>query len=650
MSAIFGIVHFNGTPVAPIDLEAMQAGLTRHGADGGALWQAGAAGLGQRLMRFTPQDTFERQPLVSDNGALVVVSDARLDNRDELLNVERLGRDEEPRHPRDSGSLVPDSRLILYAFQKWGVACVHHLAGVFAFAIWDRNTRTLFAARSPIVAPTLVYAATGATFAFATMPSGLHALPFIPRMLNERALANLLVEVGGRPQDTLYRDILALPTGHRLVASREKVEVECFWRPDLTREIRLGGDEAYLAAFHALFTRVVGDHLASATPVALQMSGGLDSSAVAAVATRLLAERGERLAAFTEVPHAGFAGALPKGGYADETPFVQAIAAMHPTLDLHLLRTDGQTFLRDLDSLFAHLEAPFRNTSNRVWIEAILGEAGRRGMRVLLDGMQGNLTLSWNGAGLLRSLARSGRWGAFVQELESVAKTRGGGQALRSFVGQGILPLLPAGAWQTLDRLRQPEGRGAQSWLKTSAINPAFAALHGAPAHDRLPRTTDMRQLRWEALATQDFGAYLSAYRAMYGVDMRSPTADVRLAEFCLALPEEQFRRNGESRSLIRRAMAGVLPPVVLNNRRRGMQAADWFDRLAGAHALVGGELARLEKSELAQRVLDLSRMRQLYERLPAGVSAPADDGYQAVLERGLMVGRWLTWFEAGAG
>jgi asparagine synthase (glutamine-hydrolysing) len=117
-----------------------------------------------------------------------------------------------------------------------------------------------------------------------------------------------------------------------------------------------------------------------------------------------------------------------------------------------------------------------------------------------------------------------------------------------------------------------------------------------------------------------------------------------------MALPEEQFRRNGESRSLIRRAMAGVLPPVVLNNRRRGMQAADWFDRLAGAHALVGGELARLEKSELAQRVLDLSRMRQLYERLPAGVSAPADDGYQAVLERGLMVGRWLTWFEAGAG
>ena len=109
--------------------------------------------------------------------------------------------------------------------------------------------------------------------------------------------------------------------------------------------------------------------------------------------------------------------------------------------------------------------------------------------------------------------------------------------------------------------------------------------------------------------------------------------------------------RGGEARSLIRRAMVGALPPMVLANRKRGVQAADWFERLVGARALVGVELDRLERSALAQRVLDLKRMRRLYDRLPTGdvAGAPVNYEYRWVLENGLMVGRFLCWFEEGA-
>ncbi|MCB0055221.1 MAG: hypothetical protein KDE24_37350, partial [Caldilinea sp.] len=189
-------------------------------------------------------------------------------------------------------------------------------------------------------------------------------------------------------------------------------------------------------------------------------------------------------------------------------------------------------------------------------------------------------------------------------------------------------------------------------------INPAFAAAHGAPdlAHERSNAVrarlrANTRPLRDEALATQDFGAYLSAYRAMVGVDMRSPTADVRLAEFCLALPEDQFWRDGESRRLIRRAMAGRLPPAVLDNNQRGMQAADWFERLVAARTQVDAELARLERSATAQRVLDLPRLRALYDRLPANAAGATGDfvPYIYVLQGGLMLGAFLRWFEEGA-
>jgi len=640
----------------------MQAALAAHGADGG-LWLDGSAALGHRLMRFTPQDVFERQPLVSEDGAIVLVADARLDNRAELLRDRRLEiGDSLSTHPianRQSPiSTPPDSALILHTYQRWGEACVQHLVGVYAFALWDARAQKLFAARSPIVAPSLYYTARAGHFAFATAPRGLHALPDLPRALDDTGLLRWLTGLSGDARTTFYHGVNALPSGHWLRASRAGVETGCFWQPDLEREQHFAGDGECLEAFNALFERIVADHLASTTPVALQLSGGLDSSSIAAVAAAQLGERGARLAAYTEVPRAGFEGDQPRGMYADETPLVTAIAGMVDHLDLNLVRTDGNFFLDNLTGMFEHLEAPFRNTSNRVWIEAILRTAGERGQRVLLDGMQGNLTLSWNGGGWLASLFGAGQWRAAARQVQGLARTRGWPRAGRALIGQGVLPLLPDAWWLGLNRLRHPRQDAGQALLDASPINPAFAAVHGAPdlARERSNAVCarlrpNTRPLRYEALASQDFGAYISAYRAMFGVDMRSPTADVRLAEFCLALPEDQFWRDGESRRLIRRAMAGRLPPAVLDNNQRGMQAADWFERLVAARAQVAAELARLERSETAQRVLDLPRLRALYDRLPPNAAAATGDfaAYMHVLQGGLMLGAFLRWFEDGA-
>jgi asparagine synthase (glutamine-hydrolysing) len=330
---------------------------------------------------------------------------------------------------------------------------------------------------------------------------------------------------------------------------------------------------------------------------------------------------------------------------------------MMPALELNLMRTDGRTFLEQWDDLFATLEMPFQNTSNRVWIEAILAETSRRGLRVLLDGAQGNLTLSWPGAGWLAELIRAGQGGQAARQVQALARVRGVRPALRSLIGQGLLPLLPDPAWLTVQRVRHLRQPAADAWRTMTVINPVFAVRQGVPKLARLDNaslpsraTRNPRRVRYNALATQDLGAYLSAYRARFGVDMRSPTADVRLAEFCLALPETQFWRDGEARRLVRRAFAGRLPPAVLRNRQRGMQAADWFERLVGAKAQVNAELARLEQSDLARRVLDLPRMRQSFDRLPSSASGTLADTitYQHVLQRGLMVGAFLCWFEVG--
>lgn len=648
MSAIFGIINLNDQPVDRANLDRMNAALEHHGADGGGVWTNGAAGLGQRLMCFTPEDRFERQPLLNADGQRVLVTDARIDNRPELT-------DELDISPVEARKL-PDSAFILRTWEKWGEDCMHHLIGVFAFALWDARTQRLFVARSPIAAPALLYYSTPHVFAFATMPKGLHALPFVPRVLNEERLTDLLVDMGGGPRTTLYRDIYYLPTGHSLTVGRDGVNVRRYWQPDLKREIRFPRDEDYLAAFDEMLARVVSDHLRSATPAGVMMSGGLDSTSIAATAARLLKPEGKRLAAFTEVPRAGFDGPVPKGRYADETPFVQAIARMYHNLDLNLVRTDGRTFLDDLDRLFFHLEAPFRNASNRVWIEAIFQEAQRQGVRVLLDGAQGNLTVSWNGSGLLPELLRGCKWARALREAQAMARRGAARSTFRALVGQGIMPLLPTPLWLAVEWLRgKPEARSAHPWRAYSAIHPGFAAAHklGARAreqgHDfRYRPTVNSRQVLAEALASQDFGAYITAFRAMLGVDMRSPLADVRLAEFCLALPEEQYLRDGEPRSLVRRAMADRLPPEVISNHQRGLQAADWFERLTSVRDEVAAELTRLQQSDLARRALDLARMRRLVEHWPQGGWGEDQvvNEYHLLLERGLMVGRFLRWFE----
>ena len=140
------------------------------------------------------------------------------------------------------------------------------------------------------------------------------------------------------------------------------------------------------------------------------------------------------------------------------------------------------------------------------------------------------------------------------------------------------------------------------------------------------------------------------AYSALYGVDIRDPTGDARIAQFCLSLPEAQCSRQGVSRSLIRRAMADRLPTEIVTGNRHGIDTADWFERLSDAHVTVDEELRLLDRSETARAVLDLPRLRGLADRLG---SPPADAyqrmlDYRHVLERGLMAGRFLRWFEDG--
>ena len=650
MSAIAGIIHPSGEPVDGADLESVSAVLEPYGPESESFWIEGSAGMVFRLMSFTPEDRFERQPLVGAGGRYVLMVDGRIDNRPEL--AERLGI------ASSTAKELPDSLFILRAWEKWGEASLSHLVGSFNLALWEPRERRLHLAASPFQGRPLFYYHTPRRFAFASMPKGLLVLPGIPRKMNEDKLADFLVFNHWESHTTFYEGIFRLPLGHMLTVHNGKVSVRRYWQTDLQHTIRYPRDEDYVEAFLELFDHAVKDTLRSLHPVGIMMSGGLDSSSVAVTAAPQLRDMDRRLTAFTEVPRADFEGVVPRGRYADETPFVRAIARLHDNMDLRLVRTESDTILTDLSPIFYHLEAPVRNAPNWVWMDAIFREARSRGVRMLLTGGQGNLTISWDGSGLLPGWIQRGAWLRAWREVRAMVRRGTTRWALRAFLGRGLLPLLPRPFRMLVDFSRNRTPLLGSPWRVYSVIHPHFAAERKiverarAVGHDvRFLYEADYRRLRYRTLTGLDQAAdYGHAFLGLYGADVRSPTNDVRVAEFCLALPEEQFLRDGEEKWLIRRAMVDRLPQEVLYNPHRGLQAADASEKMFAARRRFLGEIHRLEQCEPARRALDLHRMRRMIENWTEDDSGSAlkIQGESLLIQRGIMVGRFIEWFQAG--
>ncbi len=656
MSAIYGLLPFDGRRLEDSQLDSMGIALLRHGPDGGGVWKNGVLGMGHRLQAFTPEDLLERQPLVGGAGQMVLVVDGRIDNRPELAAELGISATEV--------KAMPDSAFVLRAYEKWGTDCPEHLVGTFTFAVADLRENRMLLARSASGERALFYHTTSDTFAFASAPKGLFALPSVPRRIHEQQVADYLAWAPEDPETSFYTGLKTLQAGHSMVVRLDGTVLpqRRFWQPGNGPTTRFARDAEYEDALTALLERVVRDHSRSLTPVGVSMSGGLDSTSVAAVAASQLALKGERLATFTEVPRPGFDGALIDGRYADETPYVEAMARRYPNLDLNLIRTDGCFYLDGIEEFFAAAEGPFRNASNRVWIDAIVRAAVSRNVGVLLTGASGNSTISWSGAGLLPELARAGEWATCWREARATAKRPPRTSAVRLLVRQLLMPALPGALWRAFQRMKMPPDpvfRAGLPWHAYSPIRPEFAKTHRVEERARVRKhdfsfrpKSDSRAARIDAMGRPDLRAdILRGQAAVFGVDRRDPTGDQRLVQFCLSLPEDQYQRDGESRRLIRRVMTGRLPAEVLGLKKRGLQAADWLERLRSAQNRVEASLHRFEQSDLASRALDLPRLRGLVKRLPntGGNARDTMLDYRCVLEFGLMIGSFLVWVESEA-
>ena len=605
MSALAGVWNFDGKPGAGQACERMLAAQAIYGPHDGSLLDNGAIALGRRLFRTLPEDKHDRQPLTGGGGRYMLVADLRLDNRDELIGALRI--------PVESARDMADSMILLSAWEHWQVACFDHLVGDFAFALWDRIENRLVLARDALGQRPLHYHRGVNFFAFASMPKGLHVLQEVPREPDEERAAEflaLLPETGSR---SFFKGVDRVEPGHFAVVTRGGVTARRHWEPR-RQMIRLDSAEDYAEALRDQFDQAVRARLRGANgAVGAHLSSGFDSSAVATSAARILAPSGGKVVAFTSVPREGYAGPSPHRRIGDEGPIAAKTAAMYSNIEHVLIRTDGRSPLDSLDRNFFLYDRPVLNICNAAWMNAIDDAARKRKLNIMLGGGLGNISISYDGTMLLTGLMFRGQWIRWYRE--SAGAVRSGNMRWRGVLANTFGPHMPLPLWIWVNKVFKRTPLGVETY---SAIRAERLESFGACALDlsRRPRKDGFTS-RLEALRRVDQGNLNTGNLGGWGIDQRDPTADRRLIEFCLNVPEEQYFINGEPKALARRAFGGRMAPEVGQMGNKGYQAVDWHEGLTAARGAVGEEIVRLGECPSAVTAIDLPRLNRMIENWP---------------------------------
>lgn len=645
MTAICGIFQWDGRRDAAQSCARMQRALAPYGPDRAAIWDGGEGALGLGLARFLPEDVFDRQPLVGGGGRWRLVADARLDNRAELRADLGISAQE-------AGELA-DSDLILRAWERWQEATPERLVGDFALAVWDEHARNIHLTRDYLGQRPLFYHENRRYSAFSSMPRGLHALDDIPRAPDLDRIRDYLALAPMRGERSFFAGISRVEPGEHVVLRAGGGVTRALWYGwGQGKEVRFARDEEYVEAFRAIFDRAVEDRLRARVPIASQLSGGLDSTAVTATAARLLAAKGQRLTAYTHVPLKGVPLAEADTRTGDEWPLARALADLYPNIAHLPVEAAERVLGGDLEAQVHYFEYPALNLCNLVWMREISRLAGRGGRSVLLSGMMGNATISLAGLERLTELVLAGHWRLWRGECEAL-RVKGFGRVWP--VWRALGPLLPP---QLYALLRHVAGRdddrletysALKDEVRTSAAFRAHMAAVGVDPSFRPARS--VRAFSQFVLRRLDiFGQEQKGQVAAFGVDSRDPTADRRVVEFVQAVPSDLFLRNGESKWLYHRAFADRVPEAVRAARRKGLQAADWHERFRRDQPELRSAFALAAGMPAVRSLLAADSLTEVLNRhLPAGPpDAQVTLSVRLRLLRGLSVAHFLHRMDRG--
>lgn len=573
MSGIAGVLARNGETVDRDLVRRMGNALKKLGPDGEFIEVLPPVAMLCRPLYVNRADQRDAQPVLRSDGILLAW-DGRLDNANDVESA--LG------WPSGSSST---SELIVGAYRRWGTGAFAVLIGDFAVSIWDSGRRQLVLACDAIGVRSLSYQITDKQCIWATTAKAILLATGQSQQPDKEYLAAFIVN---QPSSrSAFKGIDILSGGHALIVTPMATRVNRYWRIDPSHRIEHGTDEDYEAHFHHLFRKAIACRMWTASPVFSELSGGVDSTAIACVADQLHRDTPEQVAELKTVSYV-----FPRAKSSDETPFIRLVEAYRGSTGLHIADDDAEMLTpldpSTLDADYPTTQLPFLARHNRV--AAAMNAVGAR---ALLSGLGGDQVFLSDPpeAFVLADLVIERRWRALSRAIPEW--TRALGWPYWKTLWRGACwPLLPHGVQASFWR---PE---AHTPSLAEWIDPAFIRRMGLMERAMLILPDDLGfRLPTGAihygLLRQTVRQHVLGLCTTEGVvDVRYPFLDRRIIEFALATPVDQKVRPSETRSIVRRALKDVVPDAIRLRQSKSGPAEAFLRALNQQWSWVGTLLA----------------------------------------------------------
>lgn len=568
MSGILGYVQTSGPRMEADRFERMLGAMQHRGPDGRGVWSHADVILGHQMLRTVPEASYEQLPWHHEESSCVITSDARIDNRQEL--IEELGRQ------CFKTEIIPDSAIILQSYLRWGSECVHHLLGDFAFAIYDLKRQKLFCGRDFLGVKPFNYCYVNGTFLFCSEARPIAHHSGLPIHINEARIADSLTPdlEGYDTVSTFYQEIYRLPPAHTLELYDCNVRIRRYWNPEPPKTISYKTDDEYREALTEILLRSVVARCRGDKDPAILQSGGVDSAALMG----LMREYCQKESGGTVQTYSG----ISKDVAGCKESRLITLLSDGEDIEPHLYTVDD--LCENTDSVYervSQLGEPFDIIM--VLHFFLYSQAANDGKKFVLDGVDGDLAASLSLNYPVQLLRQCTFWAALRESYLQNRDFFGGTfspfrQLAKDFISAFAPQFIKDYRWK-----RRLPGSIDDS-IEQSMITRSFAGkvcmekrLLEFEENQRNSNLSFPHEMYLKRVQNIFLTVALERYNrvaSLCSIEPRHPLLDRRVIDFYMNLPWTQFMRNGWPKFLYRKVAEQFVPHEVC--WRTGKEHVGW--------------------------------------------------------------------------
>lgn len=554
-------------------------------------------GFGQ--ISFSPikiHDNKNHEPI----NKLSIVSDSSLYNKDAL--IEKLDISEEA---------LSDNLIILKAFETWGKNCVNHFIGDFSFAIWNSENKELFCARDHFGVKPFNYYFDDDCFVFSSSISGITAQNDLNFSVDEYYIADALSTVKSEHFSTTFKEIKKLPPAHYLFLKDNKLEISKYWELKPKESIAKNNEEI-IKEFKSLLFEAVKCRVTNLNSVGSELSGGIDSSCVTAMASQFT-----KLKTFSHIlPDHLIGKTYP---FNDERDFINLLTDYCNVSERFFIKSENNSLIDAIDQNVNDFSC-ITQQGFGVFSDHLYQSAMQEKVSVLLSGFGGDEAVSSKSLGYLTELAKENQWIEIKNDLKNQHNDKI--TFLKPFLKYYLkskFPIIPK-----ILRLKKSKNNWCADKFKNLALNIGFSESLNIKerfySNYRKQGNLTLQEINIERITHSHVSQrleYCSLIARKYGIEYRYPLLDIRLIEYYLAMPAHLKARLGIGRYAIRKAIEGIVPKKIQwRNDKSGATIPTVFMRMINDKKQILDLINRSKSNEVVKQYIDLDKYEIWFQKL----------------------------------